>query len=301
MTKGVIKNLKHLPYGGASCVHDPMMIAQLDTKFDIGGWLTDDNIHHEFLDCYMQWIKQSTLNKIHNLDLFPVKAYSLGTSESFDKFYLKNHNRRFRALRGEYMYHMASWRNFAREWCYVDEDALHKNDALVVSVPFSDTGAVPNGIDAILDQCDALDIPVLIDMSFFGICNGIEFDLGRKCITDVTFSLSKTFPVSHARIGMRLTTVDDDDSLLVHHKTSYVNRIGCGLGMHFMERFSPDYNYKTWGGLQQQFCAELGIEPSPTVIFGLDKDHFKEYNRGGETNRLCFSKHFQHGRLPLDK
>jgi len=43
--------------------------------------------------------------------------------------------------------------------------------------------------------------------------------------------------------------------------------------------------------LQQQTCSELGVNTSSCVIFGIaKKGKFDEYNRGGKSNRLCFSK-----------
>ena len=45
------------------------------------------------------------------------------------------------------------------------------------------------------------------------MCKGIEFDFNHSAIKVVAFSLSKAFPVSRLRIGMRLTREDDDDPL----------------------------------------------------------------------------------------
>jgi hypothetical protein len=38
-------------------------------------------------------------------------------------------------------------------------------------------------------------------------------------------------------------------------------------------------------------CEKLDLTPSNSVIFGLDyKNKFNEYSRGGDINRLCFSR-----------
>lgn len=198
------------------------------------------------------------------------------------------------------MYHAAAWRNYFPDWCFVDQEPITSNDAVVISLPFSDTGDIHPDTLSVLDICDRLGVPVLVDSAFFGLCHGINFDYDRECITDITFSLSKTFPVSHIRIGMRLTRVDDDDSLLVHHKSCYVNRLGAGLGLELMSKWNADYNYDRWNLQQKIFCEQLGVQPSKTVIFGLGGSDWTQYNRGNDSNRLCFAKWFDKGVLPID-
>ena len=41
----------------------------------------------------------------------------------------------------------------------------------------------------------------------------------------ISFSLSKAFPVSRLRIGMRLTKTDDDDPLFFPNKLGLINRV----------------------------------------------------------------------------
>lgn len=290
-------------FGGAGAVNDPeikQQIHDLMCHAPIQQWLDSSSIHNNFLDRYVSWIKSTAKNTVQALDQYSIKAVSQGTTESFDKFYLKHHQRRFRCFRGEYMYHTASWKNiFSATWKYLEDDEIDKNDAVVISLPFSDTGNRHNNMDTVLEQCCQLGVPVLIDCAFFGICQGLDFDFSWPCITDITFSLSKTLPIAHARIGMRLSRVDDDDSLLVHHKIGYVNRLACGLGIELLDRWGPDHNCETWTDIQQQFCKQLNIVPSNSVVFGIDtQQHFTQYNRGGPTNRLWFGNYMYDGKLP---
>jgi hypothetical protein len=302
--KATLPNLKTLPYGGASAVEDPAMLIDVATMLKtapVDTWLTDVDIHNRFVDQYRSWITSSKLNNLKGLDLFPVMAASLGTTESFDKFYLKNRTRRFRCFRGEYMYHAASWRNYFPDWRWIEDEPIAENDAVVISVPFSDTGDIHSRMTEVLIECTRLGVPVLADAAFYGTCGGVTFDFDHDCITDITFSLSKTFPVSHVRVGMRLTREDDDDSLLVHHKTKYINRLGCGLGLELIRRWGPDHNYKTWRKTQELLCTQLGITPSPSVLFGIDTTgKYSQYNRGGTTSRLCLARYLANGTLPND-
>jgi hypothetical protein len=297
-------NLKILTFGGAGPVIDPdLQQVVYNTIKDCCDQdvLNDLEVQARFLERYQQWIINSRHNNLRGIERFPVAAYANGTTEGFDKFMLRHHGRRFRCFRGEYMYHPAAWRNYFPAWCRIEDQPLDKNDAVVISMPFSDTGEIHPDTDMVLDQCDRLRIPVLIDSAFFGICRDIDFNYDRDCITDITFSLSKTFPVANLRIGMRLTRHDDDDSLMVHHKTNYNNRLGAGVGIKLLEQYSADHNVDTWQETQESFCKELGVRPSRSVIFGLGGEQFLKYNRGGSSNRLCFSRFLYQGRLPDDR
>ena len=215
MNKPALKNLKDKPYGGAQYVDDPnlkqwvkdtaIMIAEEEPWFD-------EDIHIKFLNRYREWLLSSKENYFVNLDWFEHSAFSLGTSEAFDKFYMKHSNRRFRCLPGEYMYHQASFRNFFPDWRFIDEDnPIKRTDALVVSMPFSD-GTEPF-MKEIFNECSHLQVPILLDCAYMGICRNYVFELNYPTIEAVTFSLSKFLPVPHFRIGMRLTKEDDDDSV----------------------------------------------------------------------------------------
>lgn len=298
-----LKNLKTLPYGGASCVIDnaqQAVVYNAITNSINNKCLEDTKIQDQFLDTYFQWIKSSHLNQFKNLDKFTVKAYSNGTTEGFDKFYLRNNKRRFRCFRGEYMYHGASWKSCFPDWKYIDDEAIDSNDAVVISLPFSDTGNQHVRMIDVLETCDQLGVPVLVDCAFVGICHNIDFDFDHPCVTDITFSLSKTFPVANLRIGMRLTREDHDDGLLVHTKTNYNNRLGAAVGIQLLSTYSVDWNMEKWHHQLLNFCKQLDITPSNTVIFGLGDEKYQEYNRGGPTNRLCLAKYLSQGILPND-
>ena len=245
-----------------------------------------------FCHVYLEWIKSTHENVIRGLDNFPVLAYCNGTTEAFDKFYMKNNSRRFRCYRGEYMYHQATWRNCWPDWKYIEDAPLDPNDAVVLSLPFSNTGNEHPGAQRLLTFCNDLGIPVLIDCAYFGVCSQIIFDFNYDCITDITFSMSKAFPVAYHRIGMRLTRTDDDDPLLVSNKIGYTNRYSAELGKQLLNSQTPDAMVELYRDKQEEYCKHLGITPSKTVLFGLDTENkYPEYNRGGTINRLSLHKY----------
>lgn len=304
MTKQpTLVNLKGLPFGGAQYVpsYDREEFVKLAIRCSADS-LWQPEVQDEFIATYRNWIQATQLNTITGLDKFPVSVVTQGTTEGFDKFYLKNSSRRLRYFKGEYMYHQVAGRQyFDYIATFIENEELEANDVVVISLPFSDTGNEHPRMKEILTKCSSLGIPVLLDCAYLGICSGINFNLDYDCITDVTFSLSKTFPVPHLRIGMRLTRADDDDALLVTNKTQYVNRLSVAVGTALMNQWPVDTIPLVYKQTQLEFCEKLGVEPSHCVIFGIDTTgKWAQYNRGGPTNRLCFAKYLDTKELPVD-
>jgi hypothetical protein len=285
---------KHLPFGHSTAVSDSAVLDVIKT-ISLENF-SDVDINRTFCKEYLEWIKKHS-NKVTGLDEFKYAVYSQGTSEAFDKFYLKNLSRRFRIFKSEYLYHQLAWRNSGLDWAYIEDCKLDKNDAVIISYPFADTGNKHEQMDFILSNCDALGIPVLIDCAYYTISSGLEFDFTYKCITDITFSLSKMFPVAHARIGMRLTRKDDDDTLFVYEKANYQNRLGAILGLELIRNFNPNYIVDKYKETQLEFCKLTKTNPSSTVLFGLGDGVWNDYNRGGITNRLSFHNYLDKGVL----
>lgn len=284
---------KHLPFGHSAAINDNDVLQSMSVDLSK---LTDKDINRQFCTEYLDWIKSHS-NVQLGLDKFKYAVYSHGTSESFDKFYMKNLNRRFRIFKAEYLYHQLAWRNSKLDWAFIEDARLDNNDAVIISYPFADTGNKHDQMDFILHNCSALGIPVLIDCAYYTISSGLEFNFNHECITDITFSLSKTFPVAHARIGMRLTKHDDDDTLFVYEKANYQNRLGAELGLKLINNFNSTYIVDKYKQTQIEFCKLTNTQPSSTVLFGLGGDDWKEYNRGSITNRLSFHNFLNKGIL----
>ena len=301
MTLPLQKNLIDVITAPADCVADPLkdQLVNAIIKSIGANWLEDDYVVPHYLKRYREWIESTQLNRVLGLDNFPSVTYSQGTTESFDKFYLRNRNRRFRCFRGEYLYHELTWQNLGYDWAYIDDQELQANDAVVFSLPFADTGNQKH-TQELLDTCVSLDIPVLIDSAFFGICSDIDFDYSHPAITDVTMSLSKPFPVYGMRIGIRFSK-DTTDGLNIYGNTHYVNKFGAAVGIQLFNRQTPDYIFARYRDQQLAWCEKYNLAASNCVTFGLDYNHrYDNHNRGSaDSNRICFAKFFNKGHLPL--
>jgi hypothetical protein len=283
---------RQLPYGGAFAIQDAEIIDFMKS-IELVDSLWEEDITQQFCKEYKDWISTTNLNSVKGLEKFEYSVFSNGTSQAFDMFYIKNKDRRFRCFKGEYIYHQLAWRNNWPDWKFIDDGIIEENDAVVISLPFSNTGNAHDDLTSLLFLCDKLSVPVLLDCVYFGTCANIDFDFTHDCITDIVFSLSKTFPVAHARIGMRLTKTDDDDLMFVYDKINYNNRISAKLGLELIRKYHPDYIYNKYAPQQEAMCEHLHIDQSNTVLFGLDWNNaYPEYNRGCNVNRLGLHKQY---------
>lgn len=282
-----LPNLKDKPYGGVWSIDDIDVITSIKEIYD--PFARSDL--QEFLHEYAQWMQQG--HTIHGIQRFTQLAYANGTTEIFDKFYQRHTNRRLRLWRGEYFYHQIQARELFKDWAWIEDDDIQATDVVVVSMPFSDTGGIPLGYQTVLEQCEQLNVPVMIDMAYINTSKRCNFNVNFNCIEVIATSLSKVFPVSHMRIGLRLMQnfLDDTLSAYCNQATPYLNTSSVYLGHQLIKKYHAQWLWDKYHLAQFEICNELGVAPSNCVMLGIDHlNKYDEYNRGGKTNRLCFSK-----------
>lgn len=249
--------------------------------------LSDVNVTEKFLNTYKEWILSTRNNKILGLDRFKFTNYSQGTTESFDKFYNRYHKKRFRIWKGEYSYHKITFDSCGYNWKFLDDEELKPNDVIIISLPFADNGNSYRYEETLL-KAEKINIPVLVDCCWFGTCSGIKFNFDYDCIDQVVFSLSKSFPVSRHRIGIRFS--NSKDGLDDLNQVNYVNNFSQHVGLHLLKVFSPDYIFNKYETAQIKLCSKLQIMPSNCVNLATGGDSWKHLNRSGFFNRLCLSE-----------
>ena len=185
-------------------------------------------------------------------------------------------------FKGEYGYHNLA---MADRVTYKVSEA----DIIVISHPFSGDGMSSHDKIA---EADKLNIPIFVDCAFFGICDNVSFDFSKyKNIRSVCFSLSKTFSTGLRRVGM-LYTFDRYPAHL-YNEWAYPFIAGAEYHYDLLNRIDPDYMYNKYRIHQLDICRDLGLEPSDTVIFGMDKNgRYPEYQRNG-IGRVCISAALQ--------
>jgi|TARA_R100000030_G_scaffold80581_1_gene63425 histidinol-phosphate/aromatic aminotransferase/cobyric acid decarboxylase-like protein len=296
--KPLTKNLREKPYGGAWAIDDPAVILATQIFLDQNAYydiINTTNVN-EYLDNYFQFVKSSR-NKLIGLNKFKSLAFSLGTTQSFDIFTMTHHSRRLISFQGDYVYHNIMQRTMYGHTNKLSHpDEIQKNDCLIISCPFSDTGSEHPHMEEILTRCDKLKVPVLLDLAYINVAQNISVDLRHDCIDSVTTSLSKVFPLGYVRVGMRMQKQKIDDPIDMINSVDYVNKLGIGIANNLLTQFDANFISNKYKNKQTAMCNQLDVTPSKCVIFGIDhKEKYPEYNRGFETNRLCFSKHFETG------
>ena len=281
-----LPNHRNKIYGGAWPVPDPDVLEYLMTT-------SINSTHNEFVNDYFKWFANT--HNINGIEKFNSLSYCNGTTEAFDKFYHKHMHRKLRFLRGEYFYHQIMAKRFFKESSFIDDpNDISNDDVVVMSVPFSDTGNVPEHYDDIMILCEKNNVPVLLDMAYISLAVKLDINVDYQCIDTITTSLSKVFPVAHWRIGMRMQKENIDDTLDAYEMNSYLNTHAVNVGHQLIKQYPADYSFNKYRQQQLSFCNMLDIKPSDSFIFGIDQfNKHPEYNRGGPTNRFCFAKHFQ--------
>lgn len=287
------------PLNGGYAIQDKEVTAELKDfcmstyewhEFFAANGVTD---HREkFIEMFGRWIRSSELNVLKGLDAFPHVTQTNGTSEAFSMFMQRHNNKNFKFFKGDFMMHKVASNNMNVKWDWIfNYSQIKKGDAVIISCPFSDTGNVVEDMQQILEWCSHNEVPVLIDMAYFGMCYGISIDLDQPCVEEVTFSLGKTFPMIGARAGIRLQRTEIDDPVLFANQHGIVNNFGAMIGEYAMTCWSPDFIANKYMKAQLIVCNQLELKPTNCVIFAMSNhDDHNQFNRGNDLTRLCISK-----------
>jgi len=244
----------------SSCIHDHFVLPEFESQF--GKWLLD---HH--------------YNQLLGLDGFEPDM-SQGATQAFDSFLLRHSGRRVIFLSGEYFYHVVICNAAGREFAYVNDDQdIKPNDCMIISVPFCDTGSKHPRTDLMLERCDTLGVPVLLDCAYWTLSREMLLDLSHPCIETVAFSLSKTWPIAHARVGMRYTRSHVRDGQKLLKRLEYNNRLSAAVGLHVIRNYRSDYLIDKHWQNYVILTDELALTPGNSVIFADADPSWHQYSR----------------------
>ena len=246
------------------------------------------NTAETFVDTFDEWIRGSKLNNIKGL--LNYKTFIAGTSQAFDTFWMRHHDKRFRCFQGEFFYHKANWKKF-HKWEYIDNRDIAWGDAVVISYPFSDYCKEHSEMKNILDRCEKSKVPVLIDCAYYVIAKDLDFDFSNySCVEDIVFSLSKGFyQANKLRAGIRYSRYFRDDNIDMYNEWEQLNHVGAYLGTKLLNEFPPDYAVNLFRDRQLKYCEEHNLTPADCVSFAFGGDEYQDLNRGTEVNRLCIA------------
>ena len=246
------------------------------------------NTAETFVDTFDEWIRGSKLNNIKGL--LNYKTFIAGTSQAFDTFWMRHHDKRFRCFQGEFFYHKANWKKF-HKWEYIDNRDIAWGDAVVISYPFSDYCKEHSEMKNILDRCEKSKVPVLIDCAYYVIAKDLDFDFSNySCVEDIVFSLSKGFyQANKLRAGIRYSRYFRDENIDMYNEWEQLNHVGAYLGTKLLNEFPPDYAVNLFKDRQLKYCEEHNLKPADCVSFAFGDIKYNDLNRGTDVNRLCIA------------
>ena len=285
--KNLLESIQHQ----AGPVLDPEVRVRL-TSFrseNMHQLMGSDKLLPGFLQEYHAWINSGVDNHITGLDSSFRKDATLAVTQSLEAFLMVHRNKRFRIAKGEYVAVQALMTPFELRWEWLENDEIRSGDALIMSAPFASSGDIHPKFYDYLESAAQANAAVLVDCAFWGICSGIELNLDYPCIETVAFSLSKCFWLGGYRIGMQYSRNPAPSIRLVNDR-AYINRIGAVVACGLIRNFGPDYIPQKYKSAQRQICADLKIEPSKTVIFGLGDSSWNRFNRDCAWNRICINQ-----------
>jgi hypothetical protein len=274
-TREFVKNF----YSGSRAILDDEMKTWVKSLPNISDCLYNHTLISAFENKFADWLNNNKHNRITGLNNFQPDI-SQGATQVFDSFLVCYGNKRIRFLPGEYFYHVVVCEGVNRPYKYINEVSdIIEGDAVIVSVPFCDTGSKPEKLSELLDHCDMHNIPVLLDCAYWTLSKGMEINVDRPCIKMIAFSFSKTWPVSHARVGIRFTRPNFIDGQKLHSKINYDNRLSAAIGLKIMQSFNSDYVVDKYWDKYQLLCQRLGLTPGNSVLFADGDNTWQQYSR----------------------
>lgn len=254
---------------------------------------------NEYCDAFYDWIVDSHDKTISGLDKFKHKHFTLGTSQAFDSFVLRHATKQVVNFIGDFQYHACISKHI--NYKVIESTVeLEKGQALILSFPFSDTGCEHVDFKKILETCNQLNIPVCLDIAYWGIAKDLTLQLNDwHCVQEVACSLSKPFHALEThRVGIRFSRHYTDDGVCMMNEVGMANNYSMSLGYWFMQKFNNSYIWKKYIDLYYQTCNNLNLKSTDTVIFGIGDQTYSKFNRGiKNNNRVCISEYLTKGTL----
>lgn len=274
--------------------HDPIVDPDVQASlFEINRSLTPDRVDRYtwdpavYTDRFTRWLLEGTSHTIQGLEAFPLRAYCSGVTDALQNFVIRHNRRRIRFSQAEFIAPRVTANYCGISWQWLEQDDIQANDAVIISWPFAGDGGTVGDQTGLLDVCDRLGVPVLIDMAYFGISHGMQFDFNRPCITDVTTSLSKPFSVP-LRAGIRYSRQYHDDNIQTMNDAKIINRLAVYVALGLMDQFRQ-WMVDRYRPRQLAICSQHGLTITPTMTLALgDPVRHQDFYRQG-FYRICIT------------
>lgn len=245
--------------------------------------------YKQFEDTYRKWLEDSSKCVI-DLHEFKYTTFIFGTLAGIDGFIQRHHNKTIRVSNDDFVVTKVLCKNNNINFEPLENGPIKKYDAVIMSHPFSGNGTtMPECID-VLQQCEELGVPVLLDCAYFGIGYDMTYPLQFKCITDLVFSTSKHFATTQMRLGIRFTRNEIDDAMSFGQLSADIyNKQGAYIVTRINEKFTHDWFVDKWRPISEKIAKELDLVDTNCITLKTTKRPMPEFKRGSYT-RVCISQ-----------
>lgn len=275
--------------------HDPLLIPEAKKAIEkiLNSATVDivESVDYLTVDrAWRSWLGQSTFNDIAGLEQFKYSCFSPGTTASFGDFISRWPGRRVRVSRSDFILTSVLSRAYNRLLKPLEEGKIEHNDCVIISFPYSGNGSYYSGWEELLDQAEALRVPVFVDGAYFSISHGIKYPLDRICVTDFVTSITKSISGTSFRLGIRFTRENVDDSLSASlYGSNLFDRLNGYLSIKLLEQFPHDWIINKYLQRSQEIATKHNLTPTNTITLMLGGQEYKEFKRG-DFNRVCISE-----------
>ena len=213
----------------------------------------------EFTQLFHAWIMQGTMNKLEGLDDLQTREACVGVTHQIDSLIMRYGEHGLQILEHDYAYYRRLWPH--KEWA--SPGSLIPGKPMIIACPFPGYGRLhPRWNDLIAEASDK-DVDLHLDCAWLTSAQGINIDLNHGCIKSVTISLSKGLCLDWNRIGVRYTNKPDPtDPITIANSHEMINKVDMAVGVLFMDSFSADHLWNTWGDAYHRFCKDKRLRPT---------------------------------------
>ncbi len=286
---------------GNSIYNGEFLSYLLDKDFFNTALKEDLQCQQKFVDYYPDWVGSSTLNCIRGLETFNYRFPSVGVTQSLDEFHYRilEEGRTLRMFRGEYPYNRDVHKFFDdNQSNFIDDRPLQKGDAVIVSCPFSGTGMMHHSTHRIFDAAQDLNVPVFVDMAWFGTCANINIDLSHPAIEEVAFSTTKGLCTGDYRAGIRFsrhgkidyTSGERKNRLALQADWTHGCHLNTRISLELMAHFGPDHQWNKYSKAQTKVCETYNLTPSNCIHIALGGENWLQFHRDKLYNRVNIGK-----------
>lgn len=144
-------------------------------------------------------------------------------------------------------------------------DQIDKDSLLIISVPFFETFKVKENMDAILEKCSTLGVPVMLDLIWLPLTEEEIYLNNTDCVEVITHSMTKVLPMSGIKGGVCLWR----NPCQLRHSTY---PLGNNLGFYITQKYFEEFNYfhvrDSLMKLREKWCSILGLTSNQFVYSG---------------------------------